>query len=786
MVLKLKLVFRKILKSGVFTYLNVLSLAISITAILTIYSYIDSELKTDTQFTDKDEIFRLVRTVSENGSSYRTPMLAGPYRDLLTDAARLSANSILRIYEDDELVSYLENTFFEPNFFYVDENFFDFFDYSFQVGSSTNALAQPNSVVITREIAEKYFGDNNPMGKVLEIQDKEPLVVSGVLKDFSSKSHLNFDFIVNNKSIGYAKKIFNDKSTHSMAFYLKIPEKDISIIESSLADLSNQYFNSKSNDKKLRFQLQNLTDIYFDDPLVSDMAKHGNISTIKSLTILAFVICILIITNFINVTIAKRTKELSGIGLKKVLGSSKMGLVMEWLLEVYFLVFSATVIGFVLYNILFSTFFENVFGVSMVFTQTLELLVPALVFSVVLTAFIVLPPMLIFTNTPAFSALSGKLNGVKTNAFQYSLLFFQFIAAFVLISFTIVVKEQFDFMQKKEIGLNSDQILLFDSNNKNSWKNKDFIKNEIKSLSGVTDVSLIYGGIPSSETESVSYEINDLLFQWNTAYFEPNTMAMLDLKLVSGKGFDPEIFAENAEGVVLNTAAAKLLGWPQEKITGTKISLLEEKKDKRILGIVKDYQYESFKDIINPLVMQSNDYGETFMVKLNVTNFENTLTKINTIWKDYVPKYPFSYRFLDETFESVFAEDTKQGKIIYLFTFLTILIAAIGTLSLSSFILQLKIKEFAVRKVLGSSQLNLFLALSSKIIKTLLYSCIVGLPIGWYFIKSWLNNFGYKINTSPLFFAAGFAVLGGIILSLVFIQSRKVLLRNPVHSLKNH
>ena len=783
LLLKIKQALRGLWRSGIFTYVNLLGLAVSIGAVMVIFVYVHAELNTDGQFKQGEDLYRIIRKVEGPNSSYQSPSLSGPFREYIRYEMNLPGKDILRIFQDDELVSYKQTTFFEPNFLYTDSNFFQLLDFPLQSGHSENALKEVNSAVISSKIAKKYFGDRDPIGEILEVDGKGLLEVTGVLAKAQSKSHLDLDFVVNLGSLGYTSRILKNAEAHSMTYYLHIPPKRREASHSQLASLAEKHLNPAISPTKTSLSLQPLAEIYFGKPMESEIARHGNRSLIQSLIAIALILSLLAASNFINLTIAKLTKGLRQIGVKKILGSSRKALIFDWAIEVYVIVLLATLLGAVLCNLILPTL-VSFYELHIILPNPLHILAYGLGFTLLLTALIIVIPGSVFSSISSYRALSNKLGSIKTHILQYSLLLFQFVVAFVLIVFTIVINRQYQYMQEKDMGLEDEQILIFNSNNKHSWKNKDHIKTAVSQLSGVKEVSMAYGGLPISPNEVSSYQMDQSTYQWNTAFIQPNLLNLLQVKVLEGTTFDEDIDSEIEKSVVLNEAAAKQLGWPQQNLIGKSLRLPEEDSSKQILGIVKDYHYESFKSKIEPLVLRSSNWEESFIVKLAGNSDPALLADIEGIWNRYVPKYPFSYQFLDATYQHMHQEDTKQGKIIFFFTLLTIIIASIGTLSLCAFIQGLKVKEVAIKKILGASMARIFYALGSGLLKVLLIAGLISIPLAWFFANNWLNDFSYRISLSLGIFLIGFISLMGLILILIVVQSWRIATLNPIDSLK--
>ncbi len=782
-ILKLKLAIRTLLRAGIFSYLNVLGLAVAFGVTITIYVFVRGELTTDTHFSRSDEVYRIVREVQEPNASYHTPTLAGPFYELIHTEAGMPLSQMTRVYNDDELVSYEAQTFFEKKVYYVDRHFFEVLDYELRLGDRETALHQPNACVVSARMARKYFGDSNPLGELLEIEGKGRLEVTGVLADPVVKSHLDMDFVVNNLAMGYTSRFLTSKDAHAFSFYMQIPKKQRLNMDQSLDLLTRKYLNDEEHGSKSPLKLQPLAAIYFDEPMMADIAQHGDRSMIRTLLAIAAILLLVTAANAANLSIARLSKGVKQVGLKKLLGSSKRSLVWDWALEIFAMTLLGTLIGALAAYLTYPSL-SAVMGFNLEWLSLPQLAIWSLGFTMVLTAVILVIPALVFSSVNPFSALSGKLGHLKTNLVQYALLCGQFVVAFVLMVLTVVIVWQFQYMQDREVGLDADQVLIFNSTNKHSWKNRAHIKNAIAQLAEVKGVSMVYGGLPSSPCEVQTFEVDQLKYQWNTAFVQPNIITLLDLKVVEGNAFDPQVQSEAENSVLLNERAARALGWPQISIVGNDITISGGAIRKRILGIVKDYHYESFKSAIEPLVLQATGWEETFVVKLAGRDHKAVLTEIERIWSQYVPKYPLAYRFLDDTFQHMHREDTKNGKIIFLFTLLTLVMISLGTLSLGAFIQQSKVKEIAIRKVLGAPLLSILSGFSFIFFKVLFLASLVAIPAAWFFASNWLNDFSYRIQLSPLFFLVGLLTLSLMVLLLVISQSWRSANSNPVHSLR--
>ncbi len=780
---KLKLAFRALTRSGAFELLNILGLAVAIGACSLIFVFIRSTNATDQHFKDNEKIFRLVREVKGPMISFNSPTLAAPFYEFLPAATGIPKENMIRIYQDDELIIYNHYSFFESNVLYVDANFFQLLSFPLLSGDPDKALNGANSVVISSRIAEKYFGAENPLGKILKVEGKGLLEVTGVLATTTYNTHLNLDFLVSNKAMGYTSKILADKASNAFTFYIKLQDQRVQDVERQLSVLYQEHQATNIDQNAESFRLQPLSSIYFDEPMVMDIAKHGSKDLHKNLMAIVAILLAVVSANFINHSIAKLSREIKQTGVKKILGSSNWHLFLGWTLETYLKVFLATFlagIGSYFVMPLLLKYYD-----ILPFFQNQEVLIfGALVFTIVLTLVIVIIPGLFFITMHPHHALGDRFGKIKIGFIQKGMLFFQCFTSFVLIVFTLVIYNQYQYMLKKDLGLNDNLVLTFDSNNKHSWKNKDKIQNDISLLSGVNAVSMTYGGLPTKSTEAVAYQIDQIDYEWNTAYVNHNFIELLELKVLAGSAFEGKVIRNYEENLIINESAAKRLGWPQTSLIGKEITLTQYPVKKTILGIVEDFHYSSLKNQIQPLVLQPSDWGETFVVKLSTSDFPSTLANIEDIWGQYVQDYPFTYQFLDETFYNLHVEDIESGKIILFLTLLTIIITLVGTLSLGAIMQQTKLKEITIRKVLGASIPSLFHNLSKDLVSIFIFASIAGVPLIWWLANDWLADYSYGIQFSYLFVVKGFILLGLLVFVLIILQSWKTVNDNPIHNLK--
>jgi len=772
----LKIGWRNLKRPSIFSTINFLSFSAALAVTFMIYQYVKQEYTTDTFFKHKEQLVRLVRKVEDANASYRSPSLAAPYLEDFVSIYGVDKNNVTRVFKDDELVTVGDNSFFEAQFFYADPTFFDLLDFPFQYGNAKTALSIPNAVVISQKVAKKYFGSGNPLGKIIEIDNKGLLKVTGVLSPAPSKSHLEIDFLAPLSSLGYAERLLNDKEVHAFSFYM-------------LTDNMTLPTHFEGIEENTVLAYQPFTDVYFDNTLELDEVAHGNKNLLKSLIAIAILILFIAGANFLNLILSTSLSKIKDLGVRKVLGSNWKLEVFRQLVETYLIVLFSFLLATTACFFIAQMMAESN-AISFELDTRLLIIVPLL--SLLLTLLFALYPSVLTATINASSALEKKVKNLRISYLLESILTFQFAITMLLIVLSVLITKQFNFLQNREIGLNPDQVLYFSSNNRHSFKNLKNIQGEIERLPGVQEVAMSIGGLPDSYTESITYHIEGMenTRQLMTAFTSANFPSLLDMEIIEGKLFDTSLSSDVGKVALVNETAARQLGWPAENILGTTIEPIdyfayEEGQPKKIIGIVKDFHFDSFKKEIEPSALLSTDLEETVVVKLLSENAGNTVLKIASIWDKYVPKYPFEYNFLDQKFQRMHEEDTRQRSILYLFSTLAIIISMAGLLGLSAYLLQVRRKEIVIRSVLGATSHHLLLLLTSKYIKLLLMAGIISIPISLFLGTAWLNDFSYRIAFSPSIFFMGITLVMVLMLSILGIQIMYSIAVNPAEELGN-
>ncbi|APS40266.1 ABC transporter permease [Salegentibacter sp. T436] len=790
---------RSMLKNKGVYGINILGLSLGLASCLLILLFILNEVSYDRFHKKADDIVRVVFKAEIGGEEISEavvmppvgPTLEKEFPEVLTTARLKQMN--------DPSLSYNNKTYRDFDFAYIDPEFLEVFDFKILKGNNINPLEDPNAVILTKKEAERYFGTENPIGKRLKFEDWDKnFTVTAVMEEIPENSHFEFDVFASMNGYEYA----NTTSWVNSDFHTYLLLKDgnqFRNLEAKLPGIMDKYMGPQIRDaigvsysefkdkNSVGLFLQPLTDIHLNPDFVSSgHLKPG--MDIKYLYIfgavaifMLFIACI----NFMNLATAAASKRAKEVGIRKVLGSGQKQLIKQFLTESFLATIVAALLAIVLV-ILFLPTFNQLAGKSL---QVFDLLQYSIVFSTL--ALIVLVAFLA-GGYPAFFLSSFKPIQVLKNRFSASgksnlrngLVIFQFIISAGLILATIVVYQQMAFIQNKDLGYDKDHILVLREaqllgEQRDAFKNQILEDPRVKSVSnssyvpaGPSDINMS-GILLNNE-----YQRRMFIYKVDEAY-----IPTLGLELVAGRNFSKEFSAEE-DKVIINETAANSLGFHQDPIGKTFTQDTDEGgRELTIVGMVKDFHFKSLHREIEPLILMNNPYGG-LIVRTNTADVASLLSNMESEWQKFSLKEPFSYTFLDESFNKTYLREQKMGTILSIFTGLTIFVACMGLFGLVTFAAERRVREIGVRKVLGSSVRGIIALLSKDFIRLILISFIIAFPLGYFLMEQWLQDFAYRIEIKWWVF-----VLAGILTTLIALltigfRSYKAASANPVKSLR--
>jgi len=685
---------------------------------------------------------------------------------------------------------------------YADNAIFSIFTLPMISGSQQNALTAPHTVVITEKIARKYFNSTNAVGQTLTFNDTSLYKVTAVLKDIPKQSHFNFDFFIAMPGLAESKEdawLSNNFNT----YVLLKPGADIKKLDAkmtafmikhagpqlqSIIHLSFNDFEKAGNYYKLDFIP--LRTIHLHSNSVAELDVNGDIKYVYIFSGVAILILLIACVNFMNLSTARSSNRAREVGVRKVLGSPRKHLVMQFLTESVLVTLFATLIA-LLAAWLFLPQFNKMSGKDLVVTgQIISWLLPTLLLIIVVIGCLAGSyPALYLSAFKPIEVLKGKIAaGFKGGIFRSILVVFQFCISIFLIISTLVIYNQLQYIQSKDLGYNRDHVLVV----KNVWSLGKSFRDEVKGLGGVQNASLS-GALPTGgygnssaffKTPTLDPKQSMLSQIWPA---DENYIPTLGIKIIKGRNFSKEMATDTA-ALVINEAAAKQLGFenPIDQFVYTPNDRMGKTiKKYRIIGVAKNFNFTSLKDNITPLMFNMDEDRGAMTVRVKSANIPAIIQQIKNKYNSFSPTQAFAYSFMDEDFDAIYRAEQRIGTISVAFTSLAIVIACLGLFGLAAYAAEQRIKEIGIRKVLGASISTIVGMLSKDFIKLVLISIAVATPLAWWAMHGWLQGFAYRQNVQ--WWVLALAGSGAIIIAFVTIsfQSIKAALTNPVKSLKS-
>ncbi len=799
----LKTAIRNLSRNKGFTAINIFGLALGMATCLLITLFVQNELSYD-RYNDKaSQIVRVTfKGVMESGvikeSNVMPPLAAAFKKDFpeVLEATRIRANGThkatvgLKSFKNESVA-------------FVDSNFFRVFTLPLIKGSEATALVKPFTVVISAEGAKRYFGDENPIGKVLVMpDDNASLTVTGVFDKIPETSHFHFDLLASMSSMPEARE--QSWMISNYYTYLLLPEGyNYKQLEAKLPQEVDRYigpqlekgmgttlaeFRKKGN--SLGFDLQPITDIHLKSDLTGDMEPYGNMQYVYIFSAVAVFMLLIACINFMNLSTAGASKRAREVGIRKVLGSLKAQLVKQFLLESLLLSAIAMVIALAMvYWAL--PFLNNLAGKNL----TLNLLsnpwvLPGLLTFGIITGFLAGSyPAFFLSSFNPIAVLKGKFStGKKTVSLRSGLVVFQFFISVGLIISTLVVYNQLRYIHNINLGYDKSQVVVIE----NIWalgKNGDVLKQQLLQDPRVVNVTSS-GYLPAGNSYGNNYFVypdnqskdiaQTLRYEVDYSY-----IPTLGMKMAAGRNFS-KAYGADSTAVIINETAARAFGWKNnfEQHTLSHTDNDGKKYVYHVIGVVKDFNFRSLHQLITPLVMtMTPGFGET-IVKINTADVPGVLAGMKNKWGMFKTEQPFTYSFLDDRYNNTYKAEQNIGAILGIFAGLTIFVACLGLFGLATFTAEQRTKEIGIRKVLGADVKGLVSLLSKDFLKLVLIAFAIASPAAWYVMHWWLQGFAYRINISWLIFATAGTAVVIITLITVSYQSIKAALMNPVKSLK--
>ncbi|HJP62356.1 MAG TPA: ABC transporter permease [Mucilaginibacter sp.] len=807
----LKIAIRQLRRQKMYAAIKIGGFALGIAACLLIALYIRDETSFDRSYPDMDRIYRVVGFYAhdgkvEKGTDWPAPMSKAIQADLpeVEVAGRMMPNNLMGHAGSNQLrrADQVQNNY-EQGFVYADQQMLDILKLPIVYGNPAAALKEPNTLVISKSKADKYFPGQNPVGKVMIVDNDKahPYRITAIMADIPSNSHLHpYNFLMTMAGVEFGDGEQNNWGNYNYSTYIKLkPGTDLPAFEHKLShDILINYLlpmaikegmkDAEKQVAKFSLHMQPVKDINLYSYDIPDGLSHGDIRFVWLFGAIAGFILVIACINFINLSTAKSANRAKEVGLRKVVGSYRSSLINQFLTESLVYSVVSFVLG-VIFAWLLLPYFNILASKSLTMPWTDWRFVPFILGAALIVGLAAgLYPALYLSSFRPAQVLKGSVSvGSKSPALRNSLVVFQFTASIILIVSTLVIYKQTNFILNRKVGFDKDQVMILQGTNTMGDASVKNFKNELAKTASIKSVS-ISDYLPVNGTKrngntffqegrtKLDAGVSGQFWQVDDTYLKT-----LGMKLVEGRNFSYDMADDTAgKTLVINQTMAKRLNLKNpvgKRITNGGVFT--------VIGVVQDFNFDSMRGNIDPLALHFGLSPSIMTVKFNGSDVKSTIANVSALWKKYSPDQPIRYTFLDEQFAVMYADVQRTGSIFTSFAVLAIIIACLGLFALSAFMAEQRSKEIGIRKVLGASVRGITTMLSMDFIKLVIIAIVIASPIAWWGMNKWLQDFAYKIPISWWIFALAGVVSILIALITVSFQSIKAALMNPVKSLKS-
>ncbi len=803
----LKIAFRNLRKNKGFSAINIFGLAIGIATCLLITLYVWDELNYDKYNVNADRIYRVDGDIEFGGNHFILAASPDPLgATLKKDFPQVEQYVRFRNHGGFLVKKGTENVQ-ENNVRYTDSTLFTVFTLPMIAGNAATALVNPNSVVITESTARKYFNTTNVVGKTLTINDTGSLKITGVIKDVPRQSHFNFDFFVSMYGQLSPYEI-NQWTSNNFNTYIvlkrganpKALEAQFDVLITKYVGPSLQSFNLtmeqfKKTGNHINYSLTPLTSIHLHSNKTAELGINSSIEYVYIFSAIAIFILLIACVNFMNLSTARSSGRAKEVGVRKVLGSLRKSLIIQFITESLVISFIALLLALVIV-VLLLPYFNQLAGkeITLSLVATFWLLPSLLVLVIIVGLLAGSYPAFYLSSFKPIEVLKGKLAaGFKGSWLRSGLVVFQFWISIILIIGTLVIYNQLNFIRNKNIGYKRDNVLIIQNTDALGTRANSFKENVLK-INGVLNATMT-GYLPTAGWRNDSPIFSDASLDqkkavslqiWNV---DENYIPTLGMQMAKGRNFSNR-FHTDSSGIILNEAAAKLFGFPDplnKPLYFLNSFPVKDSKDVsalHVLGVVKDFNFNSLHDNVTPLCFLLKKQTGSIAFRISTANAKNLIAQIENQYKALAPGQPFKYSFMDDDYNKIYDAEQRTGSLSVTFSVLAILIACLGLFGLVTYAAEQRRKEIGIRKVLGANVGNVVTMLSKDFLKLVFVAALIAFPVAWFAMNRWLQDFAYRITISPWIFVKAALLSVFIALATICFQAIKAALASPVKSLR--
>ena len=791
----LRIALRILKRYKAYSFINIAGLAIGLACCLLILLYVRYERSYDRYHENADHIYRVVEELDMFGNKRHMAITPAPFAPAMKhefpevkDAVRFMKGNFSK---GKVLVSHGTDSYYEDKWYFADNSVFGIFTFPLIKGDPKSALKEPFTVVISQEKARKYFGDEDPMGKILTLNDRysqSDFTVKGVLKDIPKNSHFRFDFLA---SFATMEKRFSEWVqnwfNHMYYTYLLLDESLSSeVLEGKFTALVKKHTGQQAGDA-LKPHLQPLTAIHLHSHLESEIEANSDAVYVFIFAAVALFILMIACINFMNLATARSAYRTREVGMRKVVGARRSQLVRQFLGESVLFSFIALPLAVVMMELLlpaFRAFTDR--DLRFNYLNNWPILFILIGITLVVGLISGIYPALFLSALKPIKVMKGKLSlGARGISLRRGLIVFQFAVSIILIIATGIILSQVRYIRTTNLGFNKDQVLVLNIKDKELSTKHEVIKAELLKNPSILDITAS-SGIPGKishhwffSTEGLQ-ERKDLPSMW-VMMVDHDFIRTLGMEIVQGRDFSRSFTTDEKEAIILNESAVKKYGW--QSPLGRNIKT--ENKNGYVIGVVKDFHFKSFyQQIESVMIYISPAYFEFMSVRVAADKIPETIAFLKIEWKELAPNRPLDYFFLDDDFDKVYRQEERAGQIFGYFSILAVFVACLGLFGLAAFTAEQRTKEIGIRKVLGATTSNIVTLLNKEFIRWVLVANLIAWPVAYYAMNRWLLSFAYRTSIGPGIFA--FSALAAVLIALLTVSSQaiKAAVANPADALR--
>ncbi|MEM9855851.1 MAG: FtsX-like permease family protein [Bacteroidota bacterium] len=783
-----KITIRNLIRHRVSTFISLFGFIIGLTSFTFLYFYLDNELNYDAFHAEKDSIYRVYRTSQdESGEYYDIAVSSPPFARALKNDYPNKIQSTLRVSFNDMVVKYEDKRFSEDKIMIADTNFFEFFTYPLLRADPETVLDNVFNVVMSEPLSKKYFGEEDPIGKRIELNGNADFVVAGIFTAPKNKTHLEFDMVL---SMGlYEGQEWFENWWRNFAYtYIKINPEDEAYLQSAFSSFMEKYlgddFKRTNNNNGLK--IVPLADVHFHQSRY-DSTPIGNFSSVIIIASVAIAILFIACFNYINLSIAQLHKRAKEVGVRKVLGVDKTRLTVQFLGESTIILTLASTLSVILSTVL-RGYFNHFFGLSVTYNWSdpaVQIFFSSLLILLIITSG--LYPALTLSSFETLKVLRTDKPLKSKNIFvRKGLIIVQFSISMFLIITTALIYFQLEYMNSKNLGYNPESVLIIDTDreiraNYDEFKSRLLAYEDIKSITTGS-------GVPSGfhDTYGLTFSEGAEDVRVHTVFADIDYLNTFNIPVMAGRGFSLEYASDSTDAMMINEAAWKATGLSKDEIIGKKVRIPFRDWDRTVIGIFENYHFKALRDAMDPQAIIMGEDMRRIAIKIDSEDRYKTLSIVEELYKELAPSFTLNSWFLTDDLRDQYQSENEQAKVFTVFSCLSIVLACIGILGLASFAAQKRQKELSIRKVLGASISQVITLISAEFFTLVMIAVILSIPLACYFMSIWLQDYAYRIELLDywmVFVIAGITTMVIALLTII-LKTYKTASGNPVDTIR--